>query len=147
LSEAESYATRAGLSGVADDDEEEAEGQQTPSRSYTNASNLIGDSDGDDNNYNSAHLEVDSLADADPAEVEARVLENLGWEEIGQDKELPVIDLERWKSIGPAHQQDGTSENGRLKRRSSARSTDFVNRRAQSHPSITARSGPGAGSI
>ena len=58
------------------------------------------------------HSEADSLADADDAEVEARVLENLGWESIGADKELPIVDLARWKTISALHTTEGTDEYG-----------------------------------
>lgn len=54
--------------------------------------------------------EGDSLADASDGEVEARALENLGWNTIGLDKELPIIDLERWKKVTEKHNQPGTDE-------------------------------------
>lgn len=53
---------------------------------------------GNGTTYNSVlNGDVDDLADATNEEVEARAMEELQWDEIGKDKELYTVDLERWK--------------------------------------------------
>lgn len=91
---------------------EEGDAHAQPDQTGIEVDSLVGDtrSNGDDEDD---HSEADSLADADDAEVEARVLENLGWESIGADKELPVVDLARWKTISALHTTEGTDEYGK----------------------------------
>lgn len=83
------------------------------------SSRLLDESEDDDltngtnggGGYNS-HLngDNDSLADALPEEVEARAREVIGWETVGQDTELYVVDLERWKNINDKYSTPGTAE-------------------------------------
>ena len=120
ISEAESYAVRGEISGVEtnheDGDEDEDDDYDDNGNDNDNeqdprgSSELLQGSDDDEDLGNAA--EVDSLADASPEQVEAKVLERLGWNDIGQDKDLPTIDLERWKQISDLHLQEGTPEYG-----------------------------------
>lgn len=52
----------------------------------------------------------DSLVDASPEEVEARAKEIIGWDNVGQDKDLYMVDLERWNTISEKHSTPGTAE-------------------------------------
>lgn len=113
---------------ISEEDEEaydmqgEGEGEEReynePSTTSMFSSRLLDESEEDEitngstgAGYN-AHLhgDADSLADATPEEVEARAMEVLGWDTIGQDKELYDVDLERWKRISSKHQEAGTPE-------------------------------------
>ena len=108
VSEAESYATRGAISGVeTNHDEDEDEGSNK--EAARSSSELLRDSDDEDND---AAAQVDSLADASPEEVQARVCQVLGWNDVGADRELPAIDLKRWSEITPQHSQEGTPEYG-----------------------------------
>ena len=60
--------------------------------------------------HNNNHGDNDSLIDAPPEEVEARALESLDWDTVGDDAELYKVDLERWKNISEKHQTPGTAE-------------------------------------
>ena len=70
----------------------------------------------DDGDDGTATSDIDSLADADDSEVEKRVLENLGWDTVGSDRELQVVDMERWKLISELHTTEGTDEYGEFLR-------------------------------
>lgn len=118
ISEAESYATRHGPGGASagadysavpeamgyEDGEEGDEGSELSDDDGEGAAGHLGSRQQQD---------VDSMADASPEEVEARAMELLGWNEMGEDKPLLQIDLERWKNITDAHTTEGTEEYGK----------------------------------
>lgn len=67
----------------------------------------------DELHQSSSHLEADSLASAADDEVEERALLSLGWDEIGKDKELFVVDLDKWSAQDQAYKHSLPPDCGR----------------------------------
>jgi len=103
-----------------DEEDVEGEGDEEEGRDEEGDADVDDiDEDDIDGTHHTQQLDVDSLADASPEEVEARALENLGWNtEIGKDKELFRIDLRRWEAVsgnspeGRRYLTEGTAEYG-----------------------------------
>lgn len=121
-----------GSEGATEEDEDEQREEQEDANIYNHnegtsashfSSRLLDESEEDElmngttgGGYN-AHLngDADSLADASPEEVEARASEVIGWDTVGNDVELYVVDLDRWKHISDKHSMPGTPEHQAVK--------------------------------